>query len=111
MYFSGSAAAEATKQASENAMKGTIESSRLQADAQIHISDNERHNADADRAIREKENAHDAQMTDRWFSYLDNMRGDDNSIDQATLVTRQDGVQQSRRIDLSERQVPTGYSI
>ncbi len=112
MAVSGSAAANATIQASENAMKGTIESAKMQADAQKHISDNEKSNADADRAIRVKESARDAQMTERWFAYLDTMRGDDSDIDHATLVTRQGDTQQSRRIDLNERSVPnTEYSI
>lgn len=112
MAVSGSAAANATIQASENAMRGTIESARLQADAQKHISDNERHNAGEDRAIRVRENQRDAQMTERWFAYLDTMRGDDSDIDHATFVTRSGDTQRSQRFDLNERSVPnTEYSI
>lgn len=104
MAVSGSASANATIKASENAMKGTIESARLQADAQKHISDNEKSNADADRDLRKLQDRRDAEMTQKWFAYLDQVTTQGEDFAHAERI-HNDGT--TTRISLEERRLPS----
>lgn len=93
--------AEATILSSENNKIGTIESARLQALAQQHISDNEFNTAGADRSLREHQEKADLQQSDRWFSMIDNLQAED--LDEMVVSDRRS---QNMRFDLRGRRSP-----